>query len=116
MEHAGPTHNAASDSMKDATGLRSPAGNGSSEDNLDGTLWMKGCVIGYCVFVPRMGSRRQNIELGPRLAQSNNKKSASHTLKEVSQQLLPWTQTIQGVFETFLPDADSKYIAVYETI
>jgi len=52
MEGAHTTHNAASDSMKDATSLSSPPGNGSSEHNLDGTLRTKGCVIGHRAFVP----------------------------------------------------------------
>jgi len=79
MEGAHTTHKAASDSMKDATTLSSPAGNGSSEHNPDGTLRTTGCVIGHRAFVPRMGSRTQNIELGPGPAQSYNTKSAIHT-------------------------------------
>jgi len=52
MEGAHTTHKAASDSMKDATTLSSPAGNGSSEHNPDGTLRTKGCIIGHRAFVP----------------------------------------------------------------
>ena len=116
MEGAHTTHKAASDSMKDATTLSSPAGNGSSEHNPDGTLRTKGCVIGHRAFVPRMGSRTQNIELGPGPAQSYNTKSAIHALKEFGQQLLPLTQTVEALFQTFLPEEHSKYTAVYETI
>ena len=116
MEGAHTTHKAASDRMKDATTLSSPAGNGSSEHNPDGTLKTKGCVIGHRAFVPRLGSRMQNIELGPGPAQSYNTKSAIHALKEFSQQLLPLTQTVQALFQTFLPEEPSKYTAVYETI
>jgi len=61
MEGAQITHKAASDSMKDATTLSSLAGNGSSQNNPDGTLRTKGCIIWHCAFVPRMGSRAQNI-------------------------------------------------------
>ena len=74
MEGAHTTHKAASDSMKDATTLSSPAGKGSSEHNPDSTLRTKGCVIGHRAFIPRMGSRTQNIELGPAPAQSYNTK------------------------------------------
>jgi len=116
MEGAHTTHKAASDSMKDATTLSSPAGNGSSKHNPDGTLRTKGCVIGHRAFVPRMGSRTQNIELGPGPAQSYNTKSAIHALKEFGQKLLPLTQTVEALFQTFLPEEYSKYTAVYETI
>jgi len=116
MEGIQTTHKAASDSMKDTTTLSSPAGNGSSEHNLDGTLRTKGCVIGHRAFVPPMGSRRHNIELGPGPAQSYNMKSAIHALKEFRQQLLPLTQTIEALFQTFLPEELSKYTAVYDTI
>jgi len=116
VEGAHTTHKAASDIMKDATTLSSPAGNGSSEHNPDSTLRTKGCVIGHRAFVPRMGSRRQNIELGPGPAQSYNTRLAIHGLKEFGQQLLPLTQTVEALFQTFLPEEHSKYTAVYETI
>jgi len=63
-----------------------------------------------------MGSRTQNMELGPGPAQSYNTKSAIHALKEFGQQLLPLTQTVEALFLTFLPEAHSKYTAVSETI
>jgi len=63
-----------------------------------------------------MGSRTQNIELGPRPAQSNNTKLAIHALKEFGQQLLPSTHPFEALFQTFLLDEHSKYTAVYETI
>jgi len=63
-----------------------------------------------------MGSRTQNIELGPGPAQSSNTKSAIHALKEFGQQLLPLTQAVEALFQTFLPEENSKYTAVYETI
>jgi len=116
MEGAHTTHKAATDNMKDTTTLSSPAGNGSSEHNPDGTLITKGSVIEHRAFVPRMGSRTQNIELGPGPAQSYNTKSAIHALKEFSQQLLPLTQTVEALFQTFLAEEHSKYTAVYETI
>jgi len=116
MEGAHTTHKAASNSMKDATTLSSPAGNRGSEHNPDGTLRTKGYVIGHRPFVPRMGSRTQNIELGPGPAQSYNTKSAIHGLTEFGQQLLPLTQTVEALFQTFLPEEHSKYTAVYETI
>jgi len=116
MEGAHTTHKAASDSMKDATTLSSPAGNRRSEHNPDRTLRTKGCVIGHGVFVPRMGSRMQNNEPGPRPAQSYNTKSAIHELKEFSQQLLPLTQTVEALFQTLLLEEHSKYTAGYETI
>ena len=89
IEGAQTTHNAASDSMKDATTLSSPAGNGSSEQNPNGALRPKGCVIGHRAFVPQMGSRTQNIELDPGPAQSYNTKLAILALKQFTQQLLP---------------------------
>jgi len=116
MEGAHTTYKAASDSMKDATTLSSPAGNGSSEHNSDGTLRTKGCVIGHSGLVPQMGSRTQNIELGPGSAQSYNTKSAIYTLKEFGQPLLPLIQTVEGLFQTFLPEEHSQYTAVYKTI
>jgi len=116
MEGAQTAHKAASDSMKNATTLSSPAGNASSEHNLDGTLRTKACVIGQPAFVLRMGSRTQQIELGPRSAQSYYKKSAIHGLKEFTQQLLPLSQTVEALFQTFLPEEHSKYTAGYETI
>jgi len=63
-----------------------------------------------------MGSRRQNIALGPGPAQSYNTKSAILALKQFGQQLLPLTQTVETLFQTFLPEEHSKYTAVYETI
>jgi len=102
--------------MKDTTTLSSPAGNGSSEHNPDGTWRTKGCVIGHRAFVPRIESRTQNIELGPGPAQSYNTKSAIHVLKEFGQQLLPLTQTVEALFQTFIREELSKYTAVYETI
>jgi len=108
MEGAHTTHKAASDSMKNATTLSSPAGNRSSEHNPDGTLRTKGYVIGHRAFVPRMVSRTQNIQLGPGPAQSSNTKSPIHALKEFSQQLLPLTQTVETLFQTFLPEEHSK--------
>jgi len=102
--------------MQDATTLSSPAGNGSSKHNPDGTLTRKGCVIGHRAFIPLMRSRTQNIELGPRPAQSYNTKSAIHALKEFCHQPLPLTQTVEALFQTFLPERYSKYTAVYETI
>jgi len=116
MEGAQTTHKAATDSMKDAPTLSSPTGNGSSEHNPDGTLRTKGCVIGHRAFRPRMGSQTENIELGPEPAHSYNTKSAIHALKEFGQQLLPLTQTVEPLFQTFLPEEHSKYSAVYETI
>ena len=74
------------------------------------------CVIGHPAFLPRMGSQTQNIELGPRPAQSYNTKSAIHALKQFGQQLLPLTQTVEALFHTFLQEEHSKYRAVYETI
>ena len=94
MEGPQTPHHAASDSMKDATTLSSPAGNGRRDHNLNGTLRTKGSVIRHRAFVPRMRSQIPNIELGPGPVQSYNLKSASHALKEFGQQLLPLTPTI----------------------
>jgi len=116
MEGPHTTDKAACHSMKDATTLYSPAGKGRWEHNLDCTLRTGGCVIGHRAFVPRMGSRTQNIELGPGPAQSYNTKSAIHGLKQFGQQLLPLTHTIEGLFQTFLPEEHSKNTAVNETI
>jgi len=116
MDGAQTTHNAASDSMKNATTLSSPAGNGSIQPNPNGTLRTKGCVIGPYAFVPRIESQAQNIDLGLRPAQSYNMKSAIQALKEFGQQLLRLTQTVEALFQTFLPLPYSKYTAVYETI
>ena len=116
MKGAQTTHNTTSDSMKNATTLSSPAGNGSSEHNPDGTLRTKGYVIGHRAFIPQMGSRTQIFELGTGPAQSYNTKSAIHAVKEFGQQLLPLTQTVEALFLTFLPEDHSKYTAVYETI
>jgi len=102
--------------MKDATTLRSPAGIGSSEHNSDSSLRTTACVIGHGAFVPRMGSRTQNIELVPGPAQSCTTKSAIQALKEFGQQLLPLTQTVEALWQTFLPQEDSKYTAVFQTI
>jgi len=116
MEGAHAAHKAARDSMKNATTLSSSAGNGSSEHNPNGTLRTKGWVIGHRAFVPGMVSQTQNIELGPWPAQSYNTKSAIHALKQFGQQLLPLTQTIEALFQTFLTEEHSKYRVVYETI
>jgi len=116
MEGTQTTHNAASDSMKDARTLSSPAGNWSSEYNPAGTFRTKGCIIGHRVFVPRMGSRTQNIELGPGPAQSYNMKAAIHAIKVFGQQLLPLTQTVEARFQTCLPEKHFKYTVVYQTI
>ena len=87
IEGTQTTYKAASDSMKDATTLGSPAGNGSSEHNPDVRLRTKGCDIGHRAFVTRMGPRTQSIEPGPRPARSYHTKSAIHALKQVGQQL-----------------------------
>jgi len=116
MEGSHTTHMAPSDSIKDATTLSSLAGNGSSEHNQYDTLRTKGCVIGPRAFVPWIGSRTQNIELGPGPAHSYNTKSTIHALKEFGPQLLPLTQTVEAVFQTFLPEQHSKYPADYQTI
>jgi len=63
-----------------------------------------------------MGSRTQNIELGPGPAQSYNTKSTIHALKELGQHLLRLTKTVEALFQSFLPEEHSKYTAVYETI
>jgi len=63
-----------------------------------------------------MASRTQNIELGPGPAQSYNRKSAIHALKELGQQLLPLTPTVEALCQTFLLEVHFKYAAVYETI
>ena len=63
-----------------------------------------------------MGSHTQNIELRPGPAQSSNTKSAIHILKEFGQPLLPFTQTIDALFNSFLLELHSKYTAVYGTI
>jgi len=107
MEGAQTTPKAVSDSMKDATTVSSPARNGSSEHNPEGTLRTKGCVIGHPAFVPQMGSQTHNIELGPGPAQSYTTNSAIHALKEFSQQLLPLTQTVELLFQTFLQEEHS---------
>jgi len=66
MEGAQTTHNTASDSMKDATILSSPTGNGSSEHNPDGTLRTKAGGIGHRAFILRMDHERRilNLNLG----------------------------------------------------
>jgi len=116
MEGAHTTHKAVCDSMKDSTTLSSRAGNRSTEHNPDSTLRTKCCVIGHRAFVPRMGSRMQNIELGAGPAQSDHTKSAIEALKEFDQPLFPLTQTVEALFHTLLPEQHSKYTAVYETI
>jgi len=65
MEGAQTTHKAASYSMKDATTLSSPAGNGSSEHNPDSTLRTKGCVIGHSAFVSQWNHERRIFNLDP---------------------------------------------------
>jgi len=115
MEGTQTTNNAASDSMKNATTMSSPAGNRNSKHNPDG-LRTRGSVIGHRAFVPRMGSRTQNIELGPGPAKSYNMKSAIQALKESAPQLLPLTQTVEALFQTILLEEHSKYTAVYVII
>jgi len=56
MEGAQYTHNATSDSMKDARIQSSHAGNSSSEHNSDHTLRIKASVIVHCAFVTQIGS------------------------------------------------------------
>ena len=63
-----------------------------------------------------MGSQTQNIELGPRLPQWYNPKSAIYAANEFSQQPLQLTQTVEALWQTFHPEEYSKYTAVYETI
>ena len=63
-----------------------------------------------------MGSRTQNIELGPGPAQSYNMKSAIQARTEFGHQLLTLTPTIEALFQTFLLEEHFKYTAVYETI
>ena len=45
---------AAKDSTKNVIVLSSQEGNASGNHNLNGTLRMKGCIIGHHAFVPRM--------------------------------------------------------------
>lgn len=109
-------HKTAGNSTKDATILGTSEGNASGKLNPDGTLRTKGCVIGHRAFVPRMASRKQNIKLGPGPAESYTTKPAIHALKEFGQLLLPLTQTVEALFQIFLPSEHSKYTAAYETI
>jgi len=102
--------------MKDAPTLSFPPGNWSCEHNLNGTWRTKSWVIGQRAFVARMGSQTQNIQLGPGPVLAYNTKSAIHVPKEFGQQLLPLTQTVEALFQTFLAEQHSKYRAVYETI
>jgi len=57
-----------------------------------------------------------NIDLGHGPASSNKAKSAIHTLKQFSQPLLPLTETVEALLQTFLEEEHSKYIAVNKPI
>jgi len=107
---------AARNSTKDATTGGTPEGNASGKLNPDGTLRTKGCVIGHRVLVPQMASRTQNIDIAPGPAQTYTTKAASQELKEFSQLFLPLTETVEDLFQTFLPSEHSKYRAAYEAI
>src|SRR5205807_7149326 len=58
----------------DATTLGSPEGNAFSKLNPDGTLRMKGCIIGHHLFTPRIETRTKDIKLGPGPARSYKSK------------------------------------------
>ena len=109
-------HGPANDNTKDVTMLSPAEGIASGKHNPESTLRTKDCVIGHCAFVPRMGSKTQNIQLEPGLAQSYMSKPAIHALKEFGQQLLLLTQTVEALFKVFLPEEHSKYMAFYEDI
>jgi len=98
MERTQTTHNAASDSIKDATTLSSPAGNRSSEHNQHSTWQTKGCVIGHHAFIPWMALRMQNIELGPRPAHSYNTKSAIYPLMNSANSFYHWLKPLRPYF------------------
>ena len=116
MEGAQYTHNATSDSMKDARTQSSHAGNWSSEHNPDHTLRIKASVIGDCAFVTRIGLQTPNIGHRPGQVASDNTKSVIDAVKEFGQQLLQLTQTVATPFQTFLRDEICNYSAVYQTI
>lgn len=107
---------ASSNSTKDATTLGTPEGNASGKLNPDGTPRTKGCVIGHRAFVPRMFSKTQNIDIGPGPAETYTKKTAIQALKEFGQLLLPLTETVEALFQTFLPNEHSKYAAAFQAI
>jgi len=66
MEGAQTTHNVASDSMKDATTLSSPAGNRSSDHNPDSTLGTKAVLFGTVPSFHEWDHKRRilNLDLG----------------------------------------------------
>jgi len=116
-EMEGPqTHNAANNSIKDATNLSCPAGNGSSKHNPNSSMRKKGCHIGYRAFFPRIGLSTMYIELGSGPTRSYKTKSAIQALKDFGPQILPSTETVEALFQTCLTEDHSQFTAVYETI
>jgi len=89
MEGAQTTNKAASDSMKDATTVSSPAGNGSSKPNSYNTFRTKGSLIGHSALFPRMGSQTQNTELGPRQTSHITRNQQFRHYKNLANSLYP---------------------------
>ena len=88
----------------------------SEEDGGDGTLEIKGCIIGHRAFVPRMGKKKHDIELEQGPAETYVKKVAGKALRTFAAKLLPLTRTVEALFRGVLPDEYKKYKAVYDEI
>ena len=63
-----------------------------------------------------MFSKTQNIDIGPGPAETYTKKTAIQVLIEFGQLLLPLTQTVEALFQTFLLNEHSKYAAAFHAI
>jgi len=105
------TDGAARENTNDVTALPY-----SEEDGGDGTLELKGCVIGHRAFVPRMKQKTHDIELEAGPAQTYSTKHAGKALKKFAAKLLPLTRTVEALFRGFLPEEYKKYKAVYNVI
>jgi len=77
---------------------------------------VKGCVIAHRAFVPRTGTRTHDIKLRAGPAQACSSQEARAALQELSKDLRPLTQTVEKLFETFLPDEHAKYTQAYNGI
>ena len=95
----------------DATTLLS-----AEENESDGASREKGCVITHRAFVSRTGTRTHDIKLRAGPAQACSSQEARAALQELSKDLRQLTQTVEKLFQTFLPDEHAKYTLAYNGI
>ena len=88
----------------------------AGKNESDGTPRAKGCIITHRAFVGRGGPKTHGIKLRSGPVESCTTQPGRDALEEFSQHLRKLTQTVEKLFETFLPDEHAKYTLAYNGI